>query len=56
MICREPEVLENGTAGFALWEDGEDVHAAATGVADQDIDCEHALEEGADDEGRNGAE
>jgi len=37
-------VLENGAAGFA-GEDGEDAHAAATGVATQDIDGERALEQ-----------
>jgi hypothetical protein len=37
-------MLENRAAGFALGEDGEDAHATATGVADQDIDGEHALE------------
>lgn len=37
-LCREPEVLENGAAGFARGEDGEDAHAAVTGVANQDID------------------
>jgi hypothetical protein len=44
-LGREPEVLENGAAGFARGEDGEDAHAAATGVANQDIDGEHALEQ-----------
>ena len=44
-LDREPEVLENGAAGFARGEDGEDAHAAATGVANQDIDGEHALEQ-----------
>jgi hypothetical protein len=39
------EVLKNGAAGFAPREYGEDAHAAAAGVADQDIDREHALEE-----------
>jgi hypothetical protein len=38
-------VLKKGAAGFALREYGEDAHAAAAGVADQDIDGEHALEE-----------
>ena len=32
----EAEVLKNGAAGFARGEDGEDTHAAATGVANQD--------------------
>jgi len=41
-LGREPEVLENGAAGFAR---GEDAHATATGVANQDIDGEHALEQ-----------
>ena len=36
---------ENGAAGFAPGEDGEDAHAAATGVANQDIDGEHAIEQ-----------
>ena len=39
------EVLKNGAAGFALAEYGEDAHAAAAGVADQNIDREHALEQ-----------
>jgi hypothetical protein len=39
------EVLKNGAAGFARREYGEDAHAAAAGVADQDVDCEHALEQ-----------
>ena len=38
-------MLKNGAAGFALREHSEDAHAAAAGVADQDIDGEHALEE-----------
>lgn len=38
-------MLKNGAAGFALAEYGEDAHATAAGVADQDIDREHALEE-----------
>lgn len=41
----EPELLENGAAGSALGDDGEDTLAAAAGVADQNIDSEHALEE-----------
>ena len=44
-LGREPEVFKNGAAGFARGEDGEDAHAAATGVANQDIDGEHALEQ-----------
>ena len=38
-------MFKNGAAGFARGEDGEDAHAAATGVANQDIDGEHALEQ-----------
>ena len=38
-------MFKNGAAGFACGEDGEDAHAAATGVANQDIDGEHALEQ-----------
>jgi hypothetical protein len=38
-------VFKNGAAGFARGEDGEDAHAAATGVANQDIDGKHALEQ-----------
>jgi hypothetical protein len=41
----EAEVLKNDAAGFALREHSKDAHAAAAGVADQDIDGEHALEE-----------
>ena len=44
-LGREPEVFKNGAAGFACGEDGEDAHAAATGVANQNIDGEHALEQ-----------
>jgi hypothetical protein len=34
-LGREPEVLKNGAAGFALQEHSKDAHAAAAGVADQ---------------------
>jgi hypothetical protein len=39
----EVEVLEDGAAGVAVGEDGEDAHGAAAGVADEDVDGEHAL-------------
>lgn len=44
-LGREPEVLENGAVGLARGEDGEDTHAVATGVANQDVHGEYALEQ-----------
>jgi hypothetical protein len=44
-LVGQAQVLKNGTAGFALREHGEDAHAAAAGVADQNIDREYALEQ-----------
>ena len=39
------EVLKDGAAGVAGKEHGEDAHRAAAGVADKDVDREHALHE-----------
>jgi hypothetical protein len=44
-LDREAEVSEDGAAGVAAGEHGEDAHGAAAGVADQDVDREYALHE-----------